>query len=63
MKNWFGFLFVTHLSGVPLKSNPEGVLEWMEIEQVNRLPLWDGDRHFLPFVFDGDSRPFHGVMP
>ena len=27
------------------------------------LPLWDGDRHFLPLVFDGDRRPFHGVMP
>lgn len=22
-----------------------------------------GDRQFLPLVFDGDPRPFHGVMP
>jgi 8-oxo-dGTP diphosphatase len=27
------------------------------------LPLWDGDRHFLPLVFDDDPRGFHGVMP
>ena len=27
------------------------------------LPLWDGDRHFLPLVFDDDPRVFHGVMP
>ena len=27
------------------------------------LPLWEGDRHFLPLVFDADPRPFHGVMP
>jgi 8-oxo-dGTP diphosphatase len=27
------------------------------------LPMWEGDRHFLPLVFDGDARPFHGVMP
>jgi 8-oxo-dGTP diphosphatase len=27
------------------------------------LPLWDGDKHFLPLVFDNDARPFHGVMP
>jgi 8-oxo-dGTP diphosphatase len=26
------------------------------------LPLWEGDRHFLPLVFD-ELGPFHGVMP
>ena len=25
--------------------------------------LWDGDRQFLPLVFDRDPRAFHGVMP
>jgi len=23
----------------------------------------EGDRHFLPLVFDRDGRQFHGVMP
>ena len=27
------------------------------------LPMWAGDRHLLPLVFDDDPRPFHGVMP
>ena len=27
------------------------------------LPLWDGDRHFLPLVFDRQVPQFHGVMP
>ena len=27
------------------------------------LPLWAGDRHFLPLVFDDDQRAFHGTMP
>ena len=27
------------------------------------LPMWEGDRQFLPLVFDADPRPFHGVMP
>ncbi|MFN5604768.1 MAG: 7,8-dihydro-8-oxoguanine triphosphatase, partial [Actinomycetes bacterium] len=27
------------------------------------LPMWEGDRHFLPLVFDDDPRAFHGVMP
>ena len=31
--------------------------------RASGLVLWDGDRHFLPLVFDDDPRPFHGVMP
>jgi hypothetical protein len=27
------------------------------------LPMWKGDRYFLPLVFDGDPRVFHGYMP
>ena len=27
------------------------------------LPMWPGDRHFLPLVFDDDPRQFHGTMP
>ena len=38
-------------------------LEWVAADRILDLPLWDGDRHFLPLVFDGDPRPFHGVMP
>ncbi|HQY55182.1 MAG TPA: 7,8-dihydro-8-oxoguanine triphosphatase, partial [Dokdonella sp.] len=38
-------------------------LEWVAIERILDLPLWEGDRHFLPLVFDADPRTFHGVMP
>jgi 8-oxo-dGTP diphosphatase len=63
-EDWFGFLFmITRFSGTPLDRNPEGALEWVEITQVEKLPLWEGDRHFLPLVFDADPRPFHAVMP
>jgi 8-oxo-dGTP diphosphatase len=63
-EDWFGFLFiVTQFSGTPLERNAEGTLEWIEIERLETLPMWDGDHHFLPLVFDQDSRPFHGVMP
>lgn len=27
------------------------------------LPLWLGDYHFVPMVFDADPRPFHGCLP
>ena len=63
-EDWFGFLFViTAYRGQPFSSNGEGDLEWIELDRLVRLPLWEGDRFFLPLVFDDDTRPFHGVMP
>lgn len=63
-EDWLGFLFlVTAFEGTPPDANEEGTLEWIAIDRVMELPLWDGDRHFLPLVFDTDPRPFHGVMP
>ena len=63
-EDWFGFLFIiTRFSGTALERNPEGTLEWVEVAELPELPLWEGDRHFLPLVFDSEPRPFHGVMP
>lgn len=63
-EDWFGFVFLaTRYSGTPHAANPEGTLEWVDIDHVAGLPLWEGDRHFLPLVFDADPRAFHGVMP
>ena len=63
-EDWLGFLFlVDRYRGEPPPANVEGDLEWVEIDRLDALPLWEGDRHFLPLVFDGDPRPFHGVMP
>ncbi|PJK01342.1 7,8-dihydro-8-oxoguanine triphosphatase [Lysobacteraceae bacterium NML91-0213] len=63
-EDWFGFVFlVSRYSGTPHASNPEGTLEWVDIERVLDLPMWEGDRHFVPLVFDDDPRAFHMVMP
>lgn len=63
-EDWLGFIFVvTRFEGTPLESNHEGALEWVALESLRDLPMWEGDRHFLPLVFDADTRPFHGVMP
>jgi 8-oxo-dGTP diphosphatase len=63
-EDWFGFIFrVTKWSGTPFAANPEGPLAWIEIAKVPGLPLWEGDRHFLPLVFDFAGPQFHGVMP
>ena len=63
-EDWLGFVFVVDaFSGEPPERNPEGTLEWVDADRLLELPLWEGDRHFLPLVFDADPRPFHGVMP
>ena len=63
-EDWLGFVFlVTAFQGTPHARNPEGTLEWVPLDRMHELPMWEGDRHFLPLVFDGDPRPFHGVMP
>ena len=63
-EDWLGFVFVIdQWSGTPLESNSEGTLEWVPVERITALPLWEGDRHVLPLVFDDDPRAFHGVMP
>jgi 8-oxo-dGTP diphosphatase len=63
-EDWFGFIFrVESFKGEPFTDNPEGTLSWIPVEKVLDLPLWEGDRHFLPLVFGRDPRQFHGVMP
>jgi 8-oxo-dGTP diphosphatase len=63
-ENWLVFIFlIEQFSGIPRSENEEGRLEWVEIGRMNELPMWEGDRHFLPLVFDEDPRIFHGLMP
>jgi 8-oxo-dGTP diphosphatase len=65
-EDWFGFIFVARgFTGELTFENPEGTLEWVEIKRLlsGDYPLWEGDQHFLPLVFDQDPRPFFGVMP
>ncbi len=76
-EDWLGFVFVIEgfVGDIPA-TNPEGKLSWVarsrligacSEDPVTReradLPMWEGDRYFLPLVFDDDPRPFHGVMP
>ena len=77
-EQWLGFVFlVDEWTGTIPATNPEGTLEWVERAELlracaprtddgraaDRLPMWPGDRHFVPLVFDDDPRPFHGTMP
>ncbi|HEX9641881.1 MAG TPA: 8-oxo-dGTP diphosphatase [Candidatus Krumholzibacteria bacterium] len=63
-EDWLGFIFrIDEFSGELLRQNAEGTLDWHRIDELERLDMWEGDRHFLPLVFDDDPRMFHGYMP
>jgi len=63
-ESWLGFIFrIERFSGTPKLCNNEGELSWHPISRLHELPMWEGDRHFLPMVFDDDPRQFHGHMP
>lgn len=65
-EDWLSFIFlVTAWDGIILPENHEGTLSWEPVARLlsGELPLWSGDKYFLPLVFDGDASPFHGVMP
>lgn len=63
-EDWFGFLFlIERWHGTPASNNAEGTLEWIDVDRILDLPLWEGDRHFVPLVFEQTDRQFHGVMP
>lgn len=65
-EDWLGFIFlIDGFSGEAPDDNAEGTLSWEPVTDLlsGVLPVWEGDRHFLPLVFDEDPRAFHGVMP
>jgi len=65
-EDWFGFVFlITKFEGAPLAKNPEGNLEWIEINRFLKLeiPMWEGDKYFIPLLLTHTDKQFHGVMP
>jgi 8-oxo-dGTP diphosphatase len=63
-ESWLGFIFrIDRFSGIPAAFNEEGTLSWVEIDRLGTLPMWEGDRYFLPLVFDDNPKIFHGYMP
>lgn len=53
--NWIVFVYIADkFSGRIIKSN-EGVLKWVDIKNVLKLNLWEGDRYFLRYLFNTDD--------
>ena len=48
--NELTFLYTAKTDTAELQDCGEGVLEWVPIENVMSLPLWEGDKVFLPLL-------------
>ncbi len=48
--NELTFLYTARTDADALPACPEGTLRWVPAEEVDRLPLWEGDRVFLPLL-------------
>lgn len=48
--NELTFLYTARTDADALPVCPEGTLRWVPAEEVDRLPLWEGDRVFLPLL-------------
>ena len=57
--NELTFLYTADAEDLPLPDCSEGVLCWVPQEQVMDLPLWEGDRAFLPLLQAG--HPFFSM--
>lgn len=65
-EHWLGFIFIiTQFQGTPLTRNQEGDLEWVEMKKFLdfKVPMWEGDRYFVPLLFQHLDKQFHGLMP
>lgn len=49
--DWYVFVFVFHDFEGDLIESPEGHLEWIENDKLIELNLWEGDKIFIPWLF------------
>jgi 8-oxo-dGTP diphosphatase len=62
-EDWLGFIFLIDATPAWRCKQCRRHAGMGGARPLMTLPMWEGDRHFLPLVFDEDPRPFHGVMP
>jgi 8-oxo-dGTP diphosphatase len=49
-EDWYAFVFIAHKFTGQLIESPEGILKWIDDEQLLNLDLWAGDLIFLPWL-------------
>ncbi len=48
--NELTFLYTAQTGQSDVPDCPEGILKWVPVDAVESLPLWEGDRVFLPLL-------------
>ncbi|MCB0083271.1 MAG: 8-oxo-dGTP diphosphatase [Caldilineaceae bacterium] len=54
LDDWYTFVFESYDFSGTLSDSNEGVLAWIDNDQLLALNLWEGDRIFLPWL-DGEA--------
>jgi 8-oxo-dGTP diphosphatase len=52
-EDWLVFVYTATSAAGELADCPEGTLEWVEDSRLLALPLWEGDKVFLPWLEQG----------
>jgi 8-oxo-dGTP diphosphatase len=52
VKDWYVFLFTAPEFEGSLIDSREGTLEWIPNEKLLDINLWDGDKIFIPWLFE-----------
>lgn len=49
-EDWYVFVFTAKAESGDVIDPPEGNLEWIPNDRLVDLPLWEGDRQFIPWL-------------
>lgn len=58
--DWHVFVYRFDTSKGELIDSPEGNLAWLSAQEIEQVPLWEGDRIFMPWL--DESRIFTAVF-
>ncbi len=62
-EDWIGFIYrIDHYEGEVKQTCLEGDLEWVSINRLETVPMWEGDNLFLPYIFDDTKKEFNAFI-
>jgi len=53
--DWVVHVFSTRLFEGRLKESHEGILQWMQLDQIPYNEMWEDDQHWLPLLLNGKT--------
>ena len=52
VEDWYVFLFTSDEFAGELIDSAEGNLEWIPIDELTKINLWEGDKLYIPWLFE-----------